>query len=200
MQNTPKTWDIRWDFSEKLGNCNIWYKINLKSNNLGRKLQKIGFFSKIGTNFQILFLQIIICGYILAQKLKQLFYHTKLKVVIFHKLYLAQISTIIAENTENLPNSSSYTIEHKTVRNSHLLYTKIGIFSSATTIVLQTSVNCSYAKSSKQQLTAHTSIVKGDMTKCYKHAPFSSNALLCSLVLKSQLTLSRKYKTNKFYA
>ena len=101
-----------------------------------------------------------------------MFYHTKLEVVILHKFYLAHISTIIAENTANLPNSSSYTIEHKIVRNSHLLLRKIGIFSSATAIVLQTSVNCSYAKSSKQQLTAHTSIVKGDMTKCYKHAPF----------------------------
>ena len=84
----------------------------------------------------------------------------------------AHISTIFAENTENSPNSSSYTIEHKIVRNSHLLLGKIGIFSSATAIVLQTSVNCSYAKSSKQQLTAHMSIVKGDMTKCYKYAPF----------------------------
>ena len=39
-------------------------------------------------------------------------------------------------------------------------------------------------KISKQQLTAHTSIVKEDRTKCYKHVTFSSNALLCSLVLK----------------
>ena len=97
-------------------------------------------------NFQILFLQVIIHGYILVQKLKQLFHHTKIEVVIFHKLYLAQISTIIAENTENLPNSSSHTIEHKTVRKSHLLSQKSGIFSSATAIVLQTNVNCSYAK------------------------------------------------------
>ena len=55
----------------------IWYKINHKSNNLGRKLRKIGFFSKTGTNFHTLFLQIITCGYILAQLLKQLFFHTK---------------------------------------------------------------------------------------------------------------------------
>ena len=32
-----------------------------------------------------------------------------------------QTSTIIVENTENLPYSSSYTIEYKIVRNSHLL-------------------------------------------------------------------------------
>ena len=46
---------------------------------------------------------------------------------------------------------------------------QIGIFSSAMTIVTQTSVNCSYAKASKQQLTAHIAIVKENTTKCYKH-------------------------------
>ena len=40
----------------------IWYKITHKSNNLGRKLQKIGFFAKTGTNFHTLLLQIITCG------------------------------------------------------------------------------------------------------------------------------------------
>ena len=86
----------------------------------------------------------------------------------------------------NSPNSSSFTIDVDTqlLRKSHLLLCKIGIFSSATAIVLQTKINCSYARASKQQLTAHTSIVKGDMAKCYKHASFSSNALLYSLVLK----------------
>ena len=136
-----------------------------KFNNLGRKLRKIRFFSKTSTNFHTLFLQIITCGYILAQKLKQLFYHTQIEVVILHKLYLTKPSTIIVENTENSPYSSSYTIEYKIVRNSHLLSHKIGIFSSATAIVLQTSINCSHTKSSKQQLTAHMSIVKGDMDK-----------------------------------
>ena len=36
-------------------------------------------------------------------------------------------------------------------------------------IVIQTSINCSYAKISKQQLTAHISIVKVIAMKCYKH-------------------------------
>ena len=135
-------------------------------------------------NFQI-FVSANNCMWLnISAKAKQLFYHTKIEVVIFHKLNLTHIFTIIAENTENSLNSSSYTIECKIVRKSHLLLCKIGIFSSATAIVLQTSVNCSYARASKQQLTAHTSIVKGDMAKCYKHASFSSNALLCSLVLK----------------
>ena len=34
--------------------------------------------------------------------------------------------------------------------------------------------NCSHTIIKKQQLTAHTSIVKRYMAKCYKHAPFSS--------------------------
>ena len=39
--------------------------------------EKSGFSVKTGTNFHTLFLQINTRGYILAQKQKQLFYHTK---------------------------------------------------------------------------------------------------------------------------
>ena len=144
-----------------------------------------------------MFLQIVTCGYILAQKAKTIVLPHKSRGRNTSQIISTQISTIIVENTKNLPNSSSYTIEYKIVRNSHLLSHKIGIFSSATAIVLQTSVNCSYTKASKQQLTALTSIVKGGTSKCYKHTPFSSNTLLCSLVLKSQLTLLRKIQ-NKY--
>ena len=101
---------------------------------------------------------------------------------------IAHTTNIIAENTENLKNLILCTIENtklKIVRKSQLLLHKIGIFSSATAIVLQTNINCSYTRASKQQLTAHTSIVKGDTAKCYKHASFSSNTLLYSLVLKN---------------
>ena len=132
-----------------------------------------------------------------SKKCQQLFYHTKLRWQYSKSSILQTYSEIIAENIENLPNPSSYTIVYKIVRNSHLLSHKIGIFSSATAIVLQTSINCSHTKSSKQQLTAHMSIVKGNMAKCYKHAPFSSNALLCSLVLKSKPTFTRRKIQNK---
>ena len=115
----------------------------------------------------------------------------KTKVDIVDKSHPIQTSTIIVENTENSPNSSSYTIEHKIVRNSHLL--------SQNWHFLKCHSNCSTNKckllthkSSKQQLTAHMSIVKGNTAKWYKHAPFSSNPLLCSLVLKSQLKFPRK--------
>ena len=65
-------------FFKKIGKFALFsIKLNIKSNNLGRKLRKIGFFAKISTNFRKLFLQIIACGYILAQLLKQSFFHTK---------------------------------------------------------------------------------------------------------------------------
>ena len=67
------------------------------------------------------------------------------------------LSTLVANTIEN--------IKFKIVRNSHLLLHNIGIFSSAMAIVTQTSINCSYAKTSKQQLTAHTSIVRVNHNK-----------------------------------
>ena len=39
--------------------------------------EKSDFFAKTGTNFRTLFLQISTCGDLLAQLLKQLFFHTK---------------------------------------------------------------------------------------------------------------------------
>ena len=171
--------------------CIIWYKINHKSNNLGRKLRKIRFFGKTGTNFHTLFLQIITCGYILAQLLKQLFFHTKPRWKYFTNQILQKHPQIIVENTENSPNSSSYTIEYKIVRNSHLL--------SQNWHFLKCHSNCS---TNKHKLLTHKVIkaaidcsyiyCEGNMAKCYKHALFSSNALLCSLVLKSQPTFPHK--------
>ena len=105
---------------------------------------------------------------------KTIIFSTQTEVEIFHKLISAKPSTIIVENTENSPNSSSHTIECKLVRNSHLLSQKIGISSSATSIVLHTKRTLLTRKLSKQQLNAHTPIVKRYMAKCYKHAPISS--------------------------
>ena len=139
----------------------------------------------------------------ISAKAKQLFYHTKIEVVVFHKLYLTHIFTIIAENTKNSLNSSSYTIEiikAKIMRNSHLLSHKTGIFSSATAIVLQTGINCSYANSSKQQSTAHTSIVKRNMAKCYKHTLFLFKCTIVFTGVKNIIdSITLKYKPKKFY-
>ena len=57
-------------------------------------------------------------------KIKYLVDHTKNTVAIIYKINPAQITTIIAENTENSLNSVFNTIENiqfKFVRNSHLL-------------------------------------------------------------------------------
>ena len=106
---------------------------------------------------------------------KTISFSTQTEVEIFQKLIPAKPSTIIVENTKNSPNLSSYTIDHKSVRNSHLLFQKFGIFSSATSIALYTKRKLlSHAKVSKQQLTALNPIVKRYTAKCYKHAPFSS--------------------------
>ena len=115
---------------------------------MGRKIRKIGFYGKTSTNFKSFPLQLI-----------------------------TQI-TIFVEDTENSHNSQLYTIQNKSVRNSHVLSQKSGIFSSATAIVQQTNANCSHTKFSKQQLTAHTSIVKRITAKCYKHAPLPSKSTI----------------------
>ena len=108
-----------------------------------------------------------------------------------HNSNLTKYPQVIVENTENSPNSSSYTIKYKSVRNSHLLSQKTGIFFLKCHSNCSTNKrNCSHTKLSKQQLTAHKSIVKRYTAKCYKHAPFYSSALLWSLVLESQLTFS----------
>ena len=122
---------------------------------------------------------------------KSIVFPHKTKVEISHKSNLTKTSTIIVEKTKNLPNSSSYTIEFKIVRISHLL--------SQNWHFLKCHSNCS---TNKRKLLTHKVIkaaidcsyiyCEGNMTKCYKHALFSSNALLLSLVLESQLTFPHK--------
>ena len=130
-------------------------------------------------------------------------------------IYISAIAKTIIFSTQNRGGNISQVIFCKNIHNhcrKHRKFTKFiilhnriqisenfspiisktGIFSNTTAIVQQTSVNCSHTKLSKQQFTAHMSIVKGYMAKCYKHAPFSSSALLWSLVLESQLTFPHK--------
>ena len=121
---------------------------------------------------QKLFLQIITCGYILAKLLKQLSFPHKQRWKSFTSYFSAKPSTIIVENTKNSPNLSSYTIEHKLVRNSHLLSQKLAFSQVSQQLSNVQNANCSHTNYQKQQLTAHTSIVKRYRAKCYKHAPF----------------------------
>ena len=120
----------------------------------------------------------------ISTKAKRLFYHTKIEVVVFHKV---KSYTHSDNHCRKHQKFAKFDTLHKLkiVRTCHLLFAKLS-FSQVPQQLFYKVLNRSYAKSSKQQLTAHTSIVKGDMAKCYKHTSFSSNALSCSLVLKSQ--------------
>ena len=102
---------------------------------------------------------------------KQLSFPHKQRWKFFTSYFSAKPSTIIVETTENSPNSSSYTIEYKLVRNSHLLSQKLAFSQVSQQLFNIQSANCSHTNYQKQQLTAHTSIVKRYMAKCYKHAP-----------------------------
>ena len=73
-----------------------------------------------------------------------------------------------------MPNSSPYTIEYKIVRNSHVLSQKLAFSQVPQQLSNIQSTNCSHTNYQKQQFTAHKSIVKRYMAKCYKHAPLSS--------------------------
>ena len=110
--------------------------------------------------------------------IKTIIFPHKIKVEKSHNLNLTKYPLIIVENTENSPNSSFYTIEHKLVRNSHLLSQKMAFSQVPQQLFKQTNANCSHTKFSEQQLTAHTSIVKRITAKCYKHAPLSSKSTI----------------------
>ena len=76
---------------------------------------------------------------------KTISFSTQTEVEIFQKLIPAKPSTIIVENTENSPNSSSYTIDHKSVRNSHLLFQNLAFSQVPHQLFLIQNANCSHA-------------------------------------------------------
>ena len=150
-------------FFRKIGKITLFHtKLTSRLNATGRKIQKIKFCGKTSTNFKSFPLQ-----------------------------QITQI-TIIVENTENSHNPQLYTIQNKLVRNSHVLSQKSGIFSSATTIVLQTSAKCSCTKFSKQQLTAHMSIVKRIMVSVTNTHPSSSNITIVVTGVSKQSNIAHK--------
>ena len=119
-QNTPNIRDIRWYFFRKIG------KITVLHTKLTSSIKFVG------------------------RKLRKIGFFAKTSNVLksFSLQLVAQYT--IAEHTENSHNSRLYTIQHKSVRNSHLLSQRSGISSSATTIVISTSVNCSHTKKSQR--------------------------------------------------
>ena len=190
-------------FFQKIGKIAVISVILIKKPNyLGKKIQKIGFFAKTSTNFsQILFLQIITCGYILAKSLKQLSFPHKQRWKSFTSYFFFQNHPhIIVENTENSPN---FIILHNRTQISEKfspIISKIGIFSSATSIVLHTKAQIAHMQNyQKQQLTAHTSIVKRIHGKVLQtHTFLLQSALLWSTgVSKSTNIHITKHNINK---
>ena len=153
------------------------------------------FFRKIG-KITILHTKLISSIKFVGRKLRKIGFFAKTSNVLksFSLQLVAQYT--IVEHTENSHNSRLYTIQHKSVRNSHLLSQKSGISSSATTIVISTSVNCSHTKISKEQLTPHTSIVKRIMVSVTNTHLSSSNALLCQLVSQTHKLLKQLKPTD----
>ena len=112
---------------------------------------------------------------------KTIVFPHKIKVEILHKLYPTKTSTIIVENTENLPNSSSYTIEYKIVRNSHLLSHKNWHF-------LKCHSNCS---TNKRKLLTHK-ITKAaiDCSYIYCEGKYDKVLQTCTFLFKRTIVFT----------
>ena len=110
---------------------------------------------------------------------KTIIFSSQMEVEIFHKLFFCKT---IHNYRRKHRKFAKFLILHNRMQISEKfspIVTKIDIFSSATSIVVHTKRKLLTHKLSKQQLTAHTSIVKRYMAKCYKHAPISSKAHYC---------------------
>ena len=102
---------------------------------------------------------------------------------------------IIVEHTENSHNLRLYTIQHKSVRNSHLLFQKFGIFSSATSILLNTKRKNAHTQIIKAAINCSYVYCEEDYGKCYKHTLFFFKRTIVSTgATNAQIT-----KTNKTY-
>ena len=115
---------------------------------------------------------------------------TKAKTIVLpHKnqgdntsqIIATQTSTIIVENTENLPNSSSYTIEYKIVGNPHLLSHKIWHF-------LKCHSNCS---TNKRKLLTHK-IIKAaiDCSYIYCEGKYDKVLQTCTFLFKCTIVFT----------
>ena len=122
---------------------------------------------------------------------KTIIFSTQTKVETFHKQFFCKTIHNYCRKHQKF---AKFVILHNRIQISEKsppIISKIGIFSSVTTIVHIQSANCSHTNYQKQQLTAHTSIVKRYTAKCYKHTPFLfKSALVWSLALANQLTIS----------
>ena len=110
----------------------------------------------------------------ISKSAKTTIFSTQTGVETFHKLFACKTIHNYCRKHRKFAKSVILHNRMQTSEKFSPIVSKIGIFSSTTSIVLHTSTNCSHANYQKQQLTAHTSIVKRYTAKCYKHAPISS--------------------------
>ena len=111
---------------------------------------------------------------------KTIIFPHKTKVDIIHKSNLTKTSTIIVENTENSPNSSSYTIEYKIVRNSHLL--------SQNWHFLKCHSNCS---TNKRKLLTHKVIKAAiDCSYIYCEGKYGKVLQTCTILFKRTIVFT----------
>ena len=103
---------------------------------------------------------------------KTIIFSTQTEVEIFHKLFFCKT---IHNYCRKHRKFTKFVILHNRTQISEKfspIVSKSGIFSSVTPIVQLTKCKLLTHKLSKAALTAHTSIVKRYMAKCYKHTPF----------------------------
>ena len=129
---------------------------------MGRKLRKIGFFDKTSTIFKVISSTINCTSHNYCRT------HRK----------FAQFATL--HNTTQT-NSEKFSP----------IVSKIWHFLKCHNNCYSTSVNCSHTKISKEQLTAHTSIVKRITVSVTNTHLSSSNALLCQLVSQTHKLLKQ---------
>ena len=150
------------------------------------------FFRKIG-KFLIIGIILGIKPNKLGRKLRKIGFFAKTSNTLksFALQLVAQVT--IVENTKNSQNSRLYTIQTKSGEKFSPIVTKIWHFLKCHNNCISKSVNCSHIKISKEQLTAHTPIVKRIMVSVTNTHPSSSNALLC----QTGVTNAQSTKTTK---
>ena len=114
----------------------------------------------------------------------------KTKVEIVHKSNHTKPSTFIVENTENSPNSSSYTIKYKIVINSHLL--------SKNWHFLKCHNNCS---KNKRKLLTHKAIkVAIDCSYTYCKGKYDKVSQTCTFLFKHTIVFTGVKKSTDISA
>ena len=159
----------------KIGNIAfISIKLTIKPNNLGRKLRKLDFslkqvqiFAKIISTNNYMWIYI-------SKIAKTIVFSTQTEVETFHKLFFCKT---IHNYCRKHRKFTKFIILHNRMQISEKfspMSQKLAFSQVPHQLFFIQSANCSHANYQKQQLTAHTSIVKRYTAKCYKHTPISS--------------------------